>query len=105
VNCSYGSPTASTIAPSISAGVPASTSPRSSRLIPVSSRVTSKPGGMSCRPAPAVLTLPRPSRRTTRVATYREPADSKTSRTRASVADGASALPMPRLPPQRGTLP
>ncbi|PSK62301.1 hypothetical protein B0E53_05799 [Micromonospora sp. MH33] len=105
VNCSYGSPTASSTACSISAGVPATTSPRSSGLSPVSSLVTSNPGGMSWRPALAVFTVPRPSRRTTRVATYRSPADSKTSRTRASVADGARALASPRVPPQRGTVP
>ena len=36
---------------------------------------------------------------------YRAPAASKTSRTPASVADGASALRRPRSPPQRGTVP
>ena len=44
VNCSYGRPTASSTAASISAGVPASTSPRSpGGRAPVSSRLRSKP--------------------------------------------------------------
>ena len=39
------------------------------------------------------------------MATYRAPATSNTSRTRAVAADGASALAMARRSPQRGTVP
>ena len=78
-------------------------SPRSAGA--VSKRRRSKPGGSCSSPAWAVETLPLPSRRTTRVATNRAPDASKTSRTRASAADGASAFSIRRRSPQRGTVP
>ena len=103
VNWSYGSPTASMTACSISAGVPASGSPSS--VSPLSNVDRSNPRGNSSSPAWVVAIRPLPSRRTTRVAAYRAPAASNTSRTRASAAEGASALATERRSLHRGTVP
>ncbi len=96
--CSYASPssrsTAGVTSPSAATGT-------------VFSAGSPTPDGETSRSSRAFFTVtaPRADRRSSRSTTYRDPATSKTSRTRPRLTLGASAQPTARRSSQRGTDP